>query len=102
MTEDGDDVPLEIVTVGGPVDPAVVRDATSTFDWWVKRISVAGLNSLQRTALEFACPGFGPEQRRRFAGDDSLPHGRYYTVLDHEGVFDGSTLINELLAYHDS
>jgi hypothetical protein len=39
-------------------------------------------------------------QPRRFAGDDTLPNSRYYTVAERDGG-DNGTLLRELLAYYD-
>jgi hypothetical protein len=76
-------------------------EGLTTFDWWVKSVHVADLGDVERSALRVACPLFTEGGRRRFAGDSTLPYGRYHTVLNEGGVFNDNCLVNELLAYHD-
>ena len=44
---------------------------------------------------------FDPSPARRFAGDSSLPRGRYYTLAHDESGFDDGTLVDELRAYYN-
>jgi hypothetical protein len=93
----------------------------------LKRINSDSLKPLQRLAFDLAFPGFRGlteptvSQResmarslqkgipttwqrlpaRRYAGDNTLPPGRYYTLVRNRSGDDGNTLVMELLAYHD-
>jgi hypothetical protein len=44
---------------------------------------------------------FDPSTPRRFAGELTLPRGRYYTLTTGEVGADNGTLVNELRAYYD-
>lgn len=113
------DSDLSVFTVGGDPDDEHIVVPTTRFVWPVKYVEVEKLNQLQRTALDVACPlfasfdsesfrdSFGPvkeaecSRQRRFAGDSTLPRGRYYSVLNEDGRFDDLSLLFELYAYHD-
>jgi len=98
-----------------------------TLDIYVKQINSDKLSDLGRAALNHAFPGFlnvpedqpdlreayvkerkerfgltdfDPSVQRRFAGDKSLPRGRYFSLCDETG-FDHGTLIGELRTYCD-
>lgn len=92
-----------------------------------KKIDIADFDPLQRLAFNTAFPFFSgtdsptaAQQRqidsavgrgipitwqsrpdRRFAGDDSLPSGRYYTLIRKASGDDGKALVMELVAYHN-
>ena len=98
----------------------------STFDGWLKQINPATLNPMGRLALDRAFPLFlsfmdfsedlahnlltrrgggvkefhRPLRTRRYAGDDSLPRGRYFSLCQDEGGDDAGTLKGELWAYY--
>jgi hypothetical protein len=95
-------------------------------DVYVKQINSEKLSDLGRAALNHAFTGFlnlpedqpllreayvkerkerfgldfDPSVQRRFAGDKSLPRGRYFTLCDETG-FDHGTLIGELRTYYN-
>jgi hypothetical protein len=97
-----------------------------TFDGWLKQIDADELNPIGQIALDRGFPlflswvdfsedsahnvmtrrGYGvsdfyrPPRARRFAGDDTLPRGRYYTVCRNSRGDDGGALIGELYAYY--
>jgi hypothetical protein len=98
----------------------------TTFEGWLKQIDADELNPVGLIALDRGFPlflswvdftedsahnvmtrrGYGvsnfnrPPRARRFAGDDTLPRGRYYTVCRNSRGDDGGALIGELYAYY--
>jgi hypothetical protein len=101
----------------------------TTVDLWVKQINASKLNDLGKAALTYAFAGFLHESAdkhniaeftqsmneqlrelggfkweasttRRFAGDASLPRGRYFSLCDSSG-FDNGTLVRELRTYYN-
>src|SRR5262245_54313630 len=98
----------------------------TTFDGWLEQIEANELNPMSQIALDRGFPlflswidfsedsahnvmtrrGYGvsnfhrPPRARRFAGDDTLPRGRYYTVCRNSRGDDGGALIGELYAYY--
>jgi hypothetical protein len=94
---------------------------------WAKQVNAELLNDLGKKALNFAFTGFfdrgaietrpnpirqlaeeygvrygfDPTTARRFAGDKSLPRGRYYTLCNDAAGLDGGTLVRELRAYYN-
>src|ERR1051325_10529652 len=86
---------------------------------WLKRVDAELLNETGARAMKYAFPMFltseqfqssalkanqiwpGDGQERRFAGDQNLPRGRYYTVARDETGDDQGTLTDELEAYSD-
>jgi hypothetical protein len=106
-------------------EPPVLPCPTSTFRSFVKQIKPAALPLPQRNFLNAAFAGFLTgsqppgnvhallasitpnafhENRlpRRYDGDRTLPHGRYYTVCDGDDGDDGGTLGRELKFYKDA
>jgi len=108
-----------------PAEPCPV----SSFSGYVRQISRAGVSPGERALIDAAFGGFvanflpggevmeslkrfDPHQEnlqvglsktpRRFAGDDSLPGGRYATLCTGPDGDDGGTLIGELRFYTDS
>jgi hypothetical protein len=98
------------------------------FEGFLKHISLEALESGQRDLLRLAFPGFLPledltpdmesdvaehlrhgaslvhaslNKPRRFAGDELLSRGRYYSVARADDGNDNRCLANELLAYCD-
>ena len=97
-----------------------------TFRGWLKQIDAAELNPMGQLALDYAFPFFltfmdfdeyqahnalirkargvstftRTARARRFAGDESLPRGRYYTVCHDSRGDDQDTLQGELWAYY--
>ncbi len=98
----------------------------STFTGWLKQIDASELNTLGILAIEYAFPLFlidlneegienmlkrmehgvkdfaVPQRTRRFAGDGTLPRGKYWSVSHDEKGDDGGTLTGELWAYYDT
>jgi hypothetical protein len=98
----------------------------TTFDGWLKQVSMDMLNPLGRLALDRAFPLFltfmdfsedlahnlltrrgggvktfhRPMRTRRFAGDDRLPRGRYFSLCRDQDGNDRGTLKGELWAYY--
>lgn len=98
----------------------------TTFSGWLKQINVDELNPMGLLALDYGFPhfmnfldfnedqahntltrrGYGvtefanPGRARRFAGDHTLPRGRYYTVCKNAKGDDNNTLQGELWAYY--
>ena len=98
----------------------------NTYSGWLKQIDVAELNPMGHLALDYAFPlflsflDFGDDQAhealtrkasghspfvqlyraRRFAGDHTLPRGRYFTVCRDAQGNDMNTLLGELWAYY--
>ena len=95
---------------------------TSTFSGFVKQVRPAELSTLERNFLNAALGGFlesakpaghvhamlaaltpqaSHEERlpRRYDGDRTLPHGRYYTVCKNAEGDDSGTLSSELMFY---
>ena len=96
---------------------------TSTFRGFVKQVKPSGLTLPERNFLNAVLGGFltgirppgddvhkmltalSPNVRhedrlpRRYDGDRTLPHGRYYTVCENADGEDGGTLHRELLFY---
>lgn len=95
---------------------------TSTLRTYVKQLAPSTLSPQERNFLDHAFSGFlsevdppGPayealagltphahyETRmpRRYAGDKTLPPGRYYSVCENETGADSGTLVHELLHY---
>lgn len=106
-------------------EPPALPCPTSTFRSFVKQIKVSALSVHERNFLNAAFAGFLTgsqppgnvhalvasitpnafhENRlpRRYDGDRTLPHGRYYTVCDSGDGDDGGTLQRELLFYKDA
>ncbi len=98
----------------------------TTFSGWLKQINVDELNPMGLLALDYGFPhflnfldfnedqahntltrrGYGTSnfvnfgRARRFAGDHTLPRGRYYTVCKNAKGDDNNTLQGELWAYY--
>ncbi|HEX3185699.1 MAG TPA: ankyrin repeat domain-containing protein, partial [Pyrinomonadaceae bacterium] len=98
----------------------------TTFSGWLKQVNVDDLNPMGLLALDYGFPHFlnfldftedqahnaltrrghgvtefvNPGRARRFAGDHTLPRGRYYTVCKDASGDDGDTLQGELWAYY--
>jgi hypothetical protein len=109
-----------------PIDH--IQDAPlETKEFWVKQINLERLTDLGRAALGAAFVGFAdqpsdekgrrefaefmsthlgvrfavdPKIQRRYAGDHTLPRGRYYALCDAQGN-DQGTLVGELRAYYE-
>jgi hypothetical protein len=105
-----------------------IKDAPlETKEFWVKQINQERLTDLGRAALSAAFVGFAdqpsdekgpreyaelmsthlgarfevdPKIQRRYAGDHTLPRGRYYALCDEHGN-DQGTLVGELRAYYE-
>lgn len=97
-----------------------------TFDGWLKQIDADGLKPIGQIVLDRGFPQFlswvdfsedaahnvmtsrgrgvsdfyRPPRARRFAGDETLPRGRYYTVCRNSRGNDSGALIGELYAYY--
>jgi hypothetical protein len=98
----------------------------STLDTWLKQVDATQLNPMGMLALDHAFPhfltfldfdedqahnallrrGYGVgtfakgDRARRFAGDNTLPRGRYFTLCKNPQGDDGDTLQAELWAYY--
>jgi hypothetical protein len=95
---------------------------TSVFRAFVKQVNPSTLSSSERNFLNAAFGGFltgvkppgrthallaafslnvGQEDRlpRRYDGDRTLPHGRYYTICEDAEGNDSGTLVDELIFY---
>ena len=106
-------------------EPPLQLCPTSTFRSFVKQLKPSMLSLPERNFLNAAFGGFLTgsqppgnvhallasitphvfhENRlpRRYDGDRTLPHGRYYTVCNGEDGDDGGTLGRELMFYKDS
>lgn len=92
--------------------PAVEPRTRNDIPWravtaWIKQIDTEALNPVGRAALAVAFPSFRGRDdpltvtERRYAGDYSLPNGRYFTLARDENGWDGGTLVAEMLAYCD-
>lgn len=96
---------------------------------YLKQLNMNELNELGRAAMTFAFKGYldtekidksilerniakmrkifgrnfyvDPSCARRFAGDSSLPRGRYYTIAHGKDGFDDGTLVREMRAYYN-
>src|SRR5215213_2526540 len=85
----------------------------TTFEGMLRRINPDDQEQMAATVLSVAFPKFAsldelmcgvpshPRPNRRFAGDRTLPRGRYYSLGQSITGDDGGTLVNELLAYAD-
>jgi len=108
------------------VDEMIRSMPLVVFEGWLKQIDVDELNPVGQIALDRGFPlflswvdfsedtahnvmtrrGYGmsafyrPPRTRRYAGDDTLPRGRYYTVCRNSRGDDGGALIGELYAYY--
>lgn len=85
----------------------------TTFIGYLRRITPDEQEQLAATALAVAFPQFATlnelmetekqysKPKRRFAGDNTFPRGRYYTIAQEPDGNDFGTLCNELIAYAD-
>lgn len=121
------DGPVESLDADPAVADEMIRTMPlTTFDGWLKQVDADELNPVGQIALDRGFPlflswldfsedsahnvtrrrGYGvssflPSLRaRRFAGDDTLPRGRYYTICRNSRGDDGGALIGELYAYY--